>query len=145
MKTELGAIAQEDGVAIPATPRSLSWLAERYLSDHGGYLLYAMLNRAGAHPSAARAFLFYGNPETGVTDYDFKRMFDQRAHWSAVAIQLHLDLCDLISPVLGWPDWQTTSSDTRHKLAPLAEEADRRYSDRWRRALIKAHASSEAI
>jgi hypothetical protein len=95
MKNNLAAIIEQDGVTIPDNPGSLSRLAERYLANHGGYLMYALLNSAGAHPGPVHGFLFYGNPETGVADYDFKRMFDRRAYWIAQAIQLHLALYDL--------------------------------------------------
>lgn len=47
--------------------------------------------------------LFYGNPETGFADYDFKHMFDRRAHWTAVAMQLYV--CVLTAPVLSLPEW----------------------------------------
>jgi len=81
--------------------------------------------------------MFYGNPETGVTDYDFKRMFDRRAYWTAQAIQLYLDLCDLAAPVLSWPDWHTTSAAIRSQLQPLANEAEKRHAEPWQRAFAK--------
>jgi hypothetical protein len=55
MKDDLTAMAIQDRVSIPANPgRSLSRLIEQYTPDHGGYLFYALLNSAGAHPGAAR-------------------------------------------------------------------------------------------
>jgi hypothetical protein len=135
MKDELLAIAEEDGVTIPGKPGSMSKLAEQYVSDHGGYLTYAMLNSAGAHPGPGHTFLFYGNPETGISDFDFKHMFDRRAYWTVVAIQLYLGVCDLAAPVLGWPDWEATSAAIQQRLQPLADEARKRYEQPWRRAL----------
>jgi hypothetical protein len=137
MKRELLVLADEDGVTVPPNPGSASKLAERYLSEHGGYLTYAMLSSAGAHASLVHGFLFYGDPETGFADYDFKRMFDRRAYWTALAIQLYLDICDLTAPVLGWPDWEATAAATRRRLQPLADEAKRRYEEPMRRALAR--------
>ncbi len=135
MKHELLVLADEDGVTIPPNPGSVSKLAERYLSGHGGYLTYALLNSAGAPPGPIRGFMFYGDLETGFTDYDFKHMFDRRAHWTAVAIRLYLDVCDLTAPMLGWPDWDATAAATRRRLQPLADEAEKRHEEPMRRAL----------
>lgn len=137
MRRELIALAEEDGVTIAPNPGSLSKLAEQYLPDHGGYLTYALLNAAGAHPGAVHGFMFYGNPETGFADYDFKQMFDKRAYWTAVAIRLYLDLCDLAAPVLGWPDWEATTEAVRRRLQSLADEAEKRYEAPLRRALAR--------
>jgi hypothetical protein len=80
MKDDLTAMAIQDGVSIPANPTSrLSRLIEQYIPDHGGYLFYALLNSAGAHPGAARAFQFYGTPGAGV-DYDLKGKHHVRAY-----------------------------------------------------------------
>jgi len=137
MKSELLALADEDGVIIPPSPGSVSKLSEQYLSGHGGYLTYAVLNVAGAHAGPVHGYMFYGYPETGFADYDFKHMFDRRAHWTAVAIRLYLDVCDLTAPVLDWPNWDATAASTRRQLQPLADEAERRYEAPMRRALAR--------
>jgi len=137
MKGELLDLADEDGVVIPPRPGSVSKLAEQYLSAHGGYMTYAMLSSAGAHPGPIHGFLFYGDPETGLADYAFKGMFDRRAYWTAVAIRLCLDVCDLTAPVLDWPDWETTAAATRRELQTLADEAETRYERPWRRAFAR--------
>jgi hypothetical protein len=135
MKDDLTAMAIQDGVSIPANPgRSLSRLIEQYTPDHGGYLFYALLNSAGAHPGAARTFQFYGTPGVGV-DYDFKGKHHVRAYWIAQSILLHLDMCDVAGPVLGWGQgWQALAERTRNQLGPLAEEAARRYVEPLQRA-----------
>jgi hypothetical protein len=120
MKRELIDLATEDGVTIAPQPGSLSKLAEQYLPDHGGYLTYAILDSAGVHASAVHGFLFYGDPETGFTDYAFKGLFDRRAYWTAVAISLYLGICDLAAAELGWPDWNATAAATRRQFRPLA-------------------------
>ena len=45
-------------------------------------------------------------------------------------IRLYLDLCDLVEPVLGWPEWQTLTGQIRARLEPLAQEAQQRYLGR---------------
>jgi hypothetical protein len=50
MKRDLLALEEEDRMVLPPIPGSLSKQAEQYVSDHGGYLTYAALNSAGAHP-----------------------------------------------------------------------------------------------
>lgn len=137
MKRELLDLAAEDGVTIAPDPGSLSKLAEQYLSDHGGYMTYAILSSAGAHASAVHGFLFYGDPETGFADYAFKGMFDRRAYWTAVAISLYLGICDLAAAELGWPDWDATAAAARRQFGPLADEAEKRYTEPLRRAFAR--------
>jgi hypothetical protein len=135
MKDDLTALASQDGASIPANPGSLSRLIEQYLPEHGGYLFYALLNSAGAHPGAARAFQFYGTPGTGI-DYDFKGKHHVRAYWIAQSTLLHLDMCDLAAPVLGWgQEWEALAGQPRNQLGPLAEEAGRRYIGPLQRAM----------
>lgn len=134
MKDDLTAMASQDGIAIPANPGSMSKLAQQYLPDHDGYQLYALLNSSGAHPGAPRAFQFYGTPGAGI-DYDFKGKHLLRAYWIAQDINLHLDMCDLAAPVLEWgQDWDTLAEQTQNQLAPLAEEAERRFIEPLQRA-----------
>jgi hypothetical protein len=134
MKDDLTAMASQDGVTIPTNPGSMSRLAQQYLPERGGYQLYALLNSAGAHPGAPRAFQFYGTPGAGI-DYDFKGKHLLRAYWIAQDILLHLDMCDLAAPILGWGhDWEVLAERTRDQLRPLAEEAERRYVEPLQRA-----------
>lgn len=85
----------------------------------------------------SHGFLFYGDPETGFTDYAFKGMYDRRAYWTAVAISLYLGICDLTAAELGWPDWDATAAATRQQFGPLAEEAEKGYMKPLRRALAR--------
>jgi len=134
MMGDLSAMTSQDGVAIPASPGSMSRLAQQYLPEHGGYLFYSLLNSAGAHPGAPRAFQFYGTPGAGV-DYDFKGKHHVRAYWIAQGILLHLDMCDLAAPILGWGQaWEALAGQTRNQLGLLAEEAERRYAEPLQRA-----------
>jgi hypothetical protein len=134
MKDDLNALASQDGVTVPASPGSMSRLAQQYLPEHGGYLFYSLLNSAGAHPGMPRAFQFYGTPGAGV-DYDFKGKHLMRAYWIAQSILLNLDMCDLAASVLGWgQEWETLAEQTRNHLQPLAEEAGRRFIEPWQRA-----------
>ena len=134
MKDDLNAMASQDGVSIPANPGSASTLMEQYLPEHGGYQSYALLSSAGAHPGPARAFQFYGTPGAGI-DYDFKGKHHVRAYWIAQGILLHLDMCDLAAPILGWGQaWEALAGQTRNQLGPLAEEAKRRYAEPLQRA-----------
>src|SRR5258706_8995643 len=61
MKHELLVLADEDGVTIPPNPGSVSKLAERYLSGHGGYLTHPLLHKARAHPRPLPRFLFFSD------------------------------------------------------------------------------------
>lgn len=135
MKDHLTAMAAQDGVTVADKPGSASKLMEQYVSEHGGFLSYAVLSSAGTHPGPARASQFYGTPGVGI-DYDFKGKHHVRAYWIGHAILLHLDLCALAAPVLGWgPGWQALGQRTRDHLGPLAEEAERRYGEPLRRAM----------
>lgn len=138
MRDSLLSMASQDGIDIPDNPGSVSRLMERYLPAHGGYLLYALLNRAGAHPGPARASQFYANPTTRVIDYDFKGLHIVRAYWITQSIRLHSELCQLAAPVLGWNDrWETLYQRTQHDLAPLSAEIERRYREPLERALAQ--------
>lgn len=135
MKDHLTTMATQDGVTIADKPGSASKLMEQYVPEHGGFLSYAVLSSAGTHPGPARASQFYGTPGAGI-DYDFKGKHHVRAYWIAQAILLHLDLCTLAAPVLGWAQgWQSLSESTRDRLGPLVEEAERRYGEPLRRAM----------
>ena len=136
MRHNLTAMTHQDGVTIPANPGRMSTLMEQYLPEHGGYLFYALLNNAGAHPGAARGFLFYGISRTGVADYDFKGKYHVRAYWIAQSIRLHLDVCHLAAPVLGWGQgWEALAAQTQSKLGPLADEAGRRHLEPLQQAM----------
>ena len=129
MSRRLAELAQEDGVAIADKPRR-SELLQKHLPDSGGYLFYSLLSSAGVHPGAGRAQAFYGRPGRAVIDFDFKGLHHVRAYWISVNIRLYLDLCDLVEPVLGWPEWDALAEQTRAKLEPLAREAEKRYLGR---------------
>lgn len=135
MWRSLAAITDQDGITIPASPRSTSRLIEHYLPDHGGYLLYALLNSAGAHPGAARGYLFHGRPGTGIADYGFKGLYHVRAYWIARSIRLHLDICHLAAPVLGWDQWYPFAGRIQDQLQPLADEAEKRFAEPLRQAM----------
>jgi hypothetical protein len=94
-------LATRDGVEIAKPHDSPSKLMERFLSEHGGYLRYSLLSSAGVHSGAMRNKFFYGQPDTGILDFDFKGMFIARAYWIGVTINLYLDLCDLVAEILG--------------------------------------------
>lgn len=137
MRRSLTAIAREDGITIPGKPGSASKLIEDYLPDYGGYMLCALLSSAGVHPGPARGYLFCGQPGTGTADYDFKGMNHAGAYWTAKSTSLLLGLCGLVAPVLGWQDWDTTAATIEGRLQPLAEEAERRFSQAMLQNMIK--------
>lgn len=119
MRRHLHAMAERDGVSIPASPGRVSRLIEQYLPEHGGYPLYAVLSSAGTHPGPARAAIFYGEPGTGVVDYDFKGKYHIRAYWIAQGVRLHLDVCHLAAPVLGWDQmWDASPRRQRRRWTP---------------------------
>ena len=132
MSSRLRELADEDGVTIAVKPRR-SALLEKYLPESGGYMFYSLLSNAGVHPGAGRAQAFYGRPGKAVIDFDFKGLHHVRAYWLSVNIRLYLDLCDLVEPVLGWPEWQTLTGQIRARLEPLAQEAQQRYLDASKR------------
>jgi hypothetical protein len=139
MRRHLEAIAERDGIRIPAGPRSVSRLIEQYLPEHGGYPFYAVLSSAGTHPGPARAAIFYGEAGTGVVDYDFKGKYHVRAYWIAQSVRLHLDVCHLAAPVLGWGQmWDDLAAQTKETLDPLAKEAERRYLAPFEQAMANA-------
>lgn len=145
MKDHLNAMASQDGVTIPANPGSMSKLAQEYLPEHGGYVLYSLLNSAGAHPGMARASQFYGTPGAGA-DYDFKGKYLVRAYWMAQGILLNFDMCDLAAPVLGWgQEWETLAEQIRNHLGLLAEEAERRFIEPWQRAFANKEGPPSSI
>jgi hypothetical protein len=126
MRRRLTELAQEDGVTIADKPRRSELLA-KHLTDSGGYLFYALLPNAGVHPGAGRAQAFYGRPGKAVIDFDVTGPPHVRAYWMSVDIRLYLDLCDLARPVLGLPEWDALTEQTRTALEPLAQEAQHRY------------------
>lgn len=126
MRQRLTGLAHEDGVTIAGKPRR-SELLEKHLPDSGGYLFYALLPNVGAHPGAGRAQAFYGRPGAAVIDFNVKGLHHVRAYWMSANIRLYLDLCDLAGPVLGWPERDALTEQTRNELQPLAEEAQHRY------------------
>lgn len=137
MSSRLVELAQEDGVTIAAKPRR-SDLVEKYLPDSGGYLFYSVLSNAGVHPGAGRSQAFYGRPGKAVIDFDFKGLHDVRAYWMSVDIRLYLDLCDLVHPMLGGPEWKVLTGQIRARLEPLAQEAKRRYMGRIQEEMANA-------
>jgi hypothetical protein len=137
MRSRLTELAQEEGVTIAAKPRR-SELLEKHLPDSGGYMFYSLLSNAGVHPGAGRAQAFYGRPGRAVIDVDFKGLHHVRAYWMSANIRLYLDLCDLVEPVLGWPEWETLTEQTRTELEPLAQEAQQRYLGRIQQEMANA-------
>jgi hypothetical protein len=140
MRRSLTAIAEQDGVTIPGNPGKPSKLIERYLPEHGGY----MLSSAGVHPGAGRAHLFYGRPGTGTSDYDFKGMYHIRAYWTAQDIKLYLALGHLAAPVLDWHDWDKIANAAETALRPLADEAERRYTEPMLQAMVSTWAADSS-
>jgi hypothetical protein len=128
-RSRLAELANEEGVTIAAKPRR-SELLEKHLPDPGGYLFYALLSNTGAHPGAVRAQAFYGRPGGAVTDFDLTGPHHVRAYWMSASTRLYLALCDLAGPVLGWPEWDALTDQTRTGLEPLAHEAQQRYLER---------------
>jgi hypothetical protein len=120
-------LATRNGVEIAKPHGSPSKLMERFLSEYGGYLLYSLLSSAGVHSGVMRNKFFYGKPDTGILDFDFKGMFIARAYWIGVAIDLYLDLCDLVAETLGWHNWHGLSKEAHSQLEPLYKEATKRF------------------
>ena len=137
MRRNLTRLAEQDGITIQARPAKLPRLVEQYVPGQGR-LAYALLSTAGVHPGAARSYLFYGRPGTGVVDYDVTGMYCQRAYWIAQSIGLHLDLCQLVAPELGWQNWDPIAEKTEGDLRPLAEEAHRRFAGPLLQAMANA-------
>jgi hypothetical protein len=137
MRSRLAELAHEEGVTIAAKPRRSELLA-KHLPDSGGYLFYSLLSNAGAHPGAGRAQAFYGRPGRAVIDVDFTGLHHVRAYWMSANIRLYLGLCDLAGPVLGWPEWDALTGQTRTRLEPLAQEAQQRYLGRIQQEMAKA-------
>jgi hypothetical protein len=137
MRRNLTRLAEQDGITIEARPAKLSRLVERYVPEPDR-LAYALLSSAGVHPGAARSYLFYGRPGTGIVDYDFKGMFYQRAYWLTQSVRLHLDLCQLVAPELGWHEWDAIAEKTEGDLRPLAEAAQRRFAAPLLQAMANA-------
>lgn len=137
MRRSLKAIVDQDGITIPDNPGTASGLIERYLREHGGYMFCALLSNAGVHPGAGRAYLFYGQPGTAAY-YDFKGLYHVRAYWIAQDIKLYLALCHLAAPILDWHDWDKIANTAESQLQPLAEEAERRYTEPMLQAMADA-------
>ena len=144
MERNLQAMAQQDQVTIAGKPPSASKRAAQFLSGTSGYMLHTLTSAAGVHPGAQRAVLFYGNPGTQILDFDFKGMHTVRAFWIAMSIELHLELCRLVVPVLGWQRWEAALDALDRKLRPLAEEAQRRFAEPHLRAWQQRAASGLA-
>ena len=137
MRRSLTRLAGQEGITIEARPAKLSRLVERYVPEQGR-MAYALVSSAGVHPGAARSYLFYGRPGTGIGDYDFTGMYYQRAYWIAQSIRLHLDLCQLVAPELGWHEWGAIAGKTEGELRPLAEEAQQRFAEPLLQATVNA-------
>jgi hypothetical protein len=47
--------------------------------------------------------MFYANPAKGMAvDYDFQGMHAMRAYWLSRSLRMHIALCRLVAPELGW-------------------------------------------
>lgn len=137
LRRSIAELASRDGIAVAESHGSASSLIERYLPDHGGYMLYSLLSTAGVHPGAARANFFYGQPDAKKIDFDFKGMFIVRAYWIGQATSLFLELGSVTAPVLGWPEWPALADATERQLRPLAQEAERRFIAPLHRAAMR--------
>lgn len=120
-------LATRNDINIAEPHGSASKLIEQFLPEHGGYLLYSLLSSAGVHSGAMRNKFFYGQPDTGILDFDFKGMFIARAYWIGVTIELFLDFCDLVAEILGWHNWRNLSKKVHSQLEPLTQEAKKRF------------------
>lgn len=129
MERNLQAIAQQEHVTVARKPPNASRRAAMYLSGTEGYMLHALTSAAGVHPGAQRAVLFYRKPGAAILDFDFKGMHAVRAYWIAVSLELHVELCRLVMPVLGWQKWEAAFDALDRKLQPLAAEAKRRMAE----------------
>jgi hypothetical protein len=140
----LAGIATEDGVGIEKLPATTD-LFELYLHEEGGYPLFSTLSRAASHPGASRPFMFYANPAKGMAvDYDFQGMHAMRAYWLSRSLRLHIGLCRVVAPELGWPEgWAVVLDDLGRRLEPMAAEADRRvmtpFNDMIKEFMESAH------
>jgi hypothetical protein len=143
LRRSVAELASQEGITVADRHGSASSLIERYLPDHGGYILYALLSSAGVHPGAARATLFYAQPDARKIDFDFKGMFAVRAYWIGQATRLYLELGNLSAPVLGWPEWDALAEATDLQLEPLAQEAEKRFAAPLLRAAARLQADSE--
>ena len=122
---DLDNLVQANKVTIEPLPPNVD-LFEQYLADEGGYLFFSQLSNAGVHAGASRAFAFYGSASEAKLDFDFQGKHGLRAYWLSVCLRLHIKLCRLVAPELGWPDWATVLDELQARLDPLAAEADRR-------------------
>lgn len=120
-------LAARSNIQIAESHGTASRLMERFLPEHGGYLLYSLLSSAGVHAGALRNKFFYGQPDKGILDFDFKGMFVARGYWTGTAISLYLELCDLVAPILGWGNWHSLSNTTHNELGPLVQEVEKRF------------------
>lgn len=144
MRRRLTGLAHEDGVSIAGKPRRTE-LLEQHLPDSGGYLVYALLPNAGAHPGAGRAQAFYGRSGSPVIDFNVKGMHHVRAYWMSASIRLYLDLCGVAGPVLGWPEWDALTEQARTELAPLVEEAQHRYLGRLQEEMANLPTGADSL
>jgi hypothetical protein len=144
MERNLQGMAQQDQVTIASKPPSASRRAAQFSSGVDGYLLYSLTSAAGVHAGAQRAVLFYGNPGTRIMDFDFKGLYVVRAFWISMSIELHLELCRLVVPVLDWQRWDSALDALDSRFQPLREEAHRRFAEPHCQAWQQHVASGEA-
>jgi hypothetical protein len=124
-RAALANMASENAVTIEHFVHSADKF-EQHLADEGGYLFFSLLSDAGVHAGASRAFTFCGSPSDAKLDFDFQGKHGLRAYWLSVCLNLHIKLCRLVAPELGWPDWAAVLDGLQARLDPLAAEAERR-------------------
>jgi hypothetical protein len=126
MKDDLNALAARRGISPPSKP-DRGALFNAHNADIGGYPGFAVLSNAGSHPSVMQPLFLYGDTATGRTDFDFSGKHAERAHWIGEVGEALLTVLELAAPCLGWRDWDTEAAALRAGLAPLRDEAARRF------------------
>jgi hypothetical protein len=128
MQASLDELIRDDGLRAVTLPKRLRLLQD-YLPG-AGLAPFALFSAAGSRPAGAPAALFYAGPGTGNALYGFQRRHLTRAYWLGYAVTFYADLCDAAGPVLGRADWAEIISTAEARFRPVAQEADKRYSER---------------
>ncbi len=123
---DLDDIVDRDRLTIPERP-DLAALFDLYLP--GGYLSFALVSDMGAHPGPS-PFFFYGEARSGAADWDYRGLHVERAFWIAQACRIQVENCKLAGSVFEWGDQEHVLKRIGDELAPIAAEAERRFSAR---------------